>query len=94
MAHFYGTVSGNGRTKASRTGTKKTEIKTTAASWDGAIEVKIFWDSINEVNKYQITQIPWKGAGKYSLIKEGIFEKSLLQQIKQEEKTDPMGIWK
>jgi hypothetical protein len=80
MAHFYGTIKGNGLTKSTRCGTKKTGIKTTIASWDGAIEVEMWYDSTNKVNRYKISEIPWggipklagQGKGQHNLIKKGI----------------------
>jgi len=72
MAHYYGTVEGNGRTKASRTGTKKTEIRTIAASWDGAVEVKMWWDYHNNCNRYEVKQVPWHGSGCNKIIDTGI----------------------
>jgi len=76
MAHFYGIIKGNGQTKSTRCGTKKTGIKTTIASWDGAIQVNMWWDSINEINKYEITEIPWHGSGKTNTIQSGIIGQS------------------
>jgi hypothetical protein len=42
MAHFYGVVSGRGRTTASRVGRKTTGLQTVAASWHGAVKVSLY----------------------------------------------------
>ena len=71
MAHFYGVVKG-ARGTASRVGHKSSDLTTTAASWDGAIETKIYFCNDDKINKYIVYQTPWKGQGLSRTIAEGI----------------------
>jgi hypothetical protein len=69
MSHFYGTVQG-GRGEATRTGHKTTGLTTTAASWSGAIRVRLYHD--NGVDCYIVEQESWRGRGVYEPIAEGV----------------------
>jgi len=71
MAHFYGLVTGN-TSKATRCGTKDSGMTATAASWDGAIRTDIWYDSEEDVNRYVVLMIPWRGAGVTRILKTGI----------------------
>ena len=62
MAHFYGLVTGN-TSKASRCGTKDSGMTATAASWDGAIRTDIWYAPEEDINRYIVTMIPWRGVG-------------------------------
>lgn len=73
MSQFYGTLQG-GRGLSTRCGTRTSGITTVAASWKGAIEVIVSYNSHLETDCYRIYRIPWKGRGKSVLIAEGIFD--------------------
>lgn len=60
MSHFYGTLKG-ARGEATRCGSKNSGLRVVAASWKGAIEVLLYED--DGVDKFVITEIPWRGAG-------------------------------
>ena len=62
MAHFYGLVTGN-TSKDSRCGTKDSGMTATAASWDGAIRTDIWYAPEEDINRYIVTMIPWRGVG-------------------------------
>jgi hypothetical protein len=59
VAHFYGTVSGRGRTTASRVGRKNTGLQTVAASWQGAAKVTLY------------EREPWRGASVSRVLYDG-----------------------
>jgi hypothetical protein len=71
MAHFYGRVEGN-RGAATRLGTKDSGIGTVAASWDGCILTNIWYDATKKVNRYEVWQGTWHGAGVSRLLSGGI----------------------
>lgn len=62
MSHFYGTLSGKARTRATRTGTKSSGIETVAASWDGAINVNVY-NHRDDSDRFTVHMIPWNGLG-------------------------------
>lgn len=71
MSHYYGTLQGN-RGEATRCGTKDSGIETYAATWNGAIRVKIYHEDGKD--KYIIERTTWKGKGEYRLIERGTIE--------------------
>ena len=71
MSHFYGVVAGN-RGQATRGGTKTSGYLTIAASWDGAIQVRLSYDPKTDKNHYVIYQSKWHGKGVESEIAKGI----------------------
>ena len=71
MSHFYGCAQGN-RGYASRGGSKKSGYHTIAASWDGAIEVRLSYDPKDDTNYYAVYQTMWRGKGVEMLIARGI----------------------
>ena len=71
MSHFYGCVKGN-RGWATRGGSKKSGYEAVAASWDGAIEVKLEYDAKLDTNFYVVYQSEWHGKGINKLIARGI----------------------
>ena len=71
MSHFYGCAQGN-RGHASRGGSKKSGYHTIAASWDGAIEVRLGHDAKTDTNYYVVYQTKWHGKGIEREIARGI----------------------
>ena len=71
MSHFYSKIQGN-RGEATRCGTKDSGVTATAASWDGAIRTDIWYDSEEDVNRYVVLMIPWRGVGVTRILKAGI----------------------
>ena len=71
MAQYYGRVEGN-RGEATRLGTKDSGIGTVAASWDGCILTNIWYDATKQVNRYEVWQGTWHGAGVSRLLSRGI----------------------
>jgi hypothetical protein len=63
MAHFYGVISGNSKTRATRCGTQDSGISAVAASWDGAVQVNAAYDEATKTNWAQVLLIPWHGKG-------------------------------
>jgi len=74
MSHFYGSVKGN-RGESTRGGTKNSGYHTIAASWDGAIEVRLIYDPESDANRYEIYQTAWHGKGIEQPIASGIIGK-------------------
>ena len=71
MSHFYGSIQGN-RGATTRGGTKTSGYHTIAASWDGAIEVKLIYHPKTDKNHYVIYQSKWHGKGVEQPITSGI----------------------
>ena len=71
MSHFYGRITGN-RGEATRCGSKKSGYLAIAASWDGAIQVRLDYDPKDDTNYYAVYQTPWSGRGTDMLIARGI----------------------
>ena len=71
MSHFYGRVAGNSGS-ATRYGSKRSGYHTVAASWDGAIEVRLSYDPKTDTNYYAVYQSMWHGKGVEMLIARGI----------------------
>ena len=71
MSHFYGKVKGN-RGEATRCGSKNSGYIAVAASWDGAIEVRLIYDPKEDTNYYAVYQTPWSGRGIDQPIAKGI----------------------
>ena len=61
MAHFYGRVHG-ARGEATRLGHKSSGLRTTAASWSGAVEVELYTNS-EGVDMARVSLRPWQGSG-------------------------------
>lgn len=62
MSQFYGVVTG-GKSSASRQGHKTTGLTVTAASWQGAVETRLWFDKTTGKDMYAVTLKPWHGAG-------------------------------
>jgi len=62
VAHFYATLHGT-RGEASRLGTKSSGMDATVASWQGAVSVRLWYDSATDTDMADVSLIPWHGAG-------------------------------
>lgn len=83
MSYFYGVLQGQ-RGEATRTGSKSSGIHATAASWSGAISVRIFHDEASGKDIYEVYQSPWLGRGVSQRIASGVVgeEHPLLKEWK------------
>ena len=70
MSHFYGSIKGN-RGEATRAGTKKSGYVSKAASWEGAVQVRLFYHTGVEEDWAEVRLIPWHGAGKDIILYNG-----------------------
>jgi len=70
MAHFYGTLQGS-RGKASRLGTKRSELETVAASWEGSVRVRLYHDASTGTDWACVTLQPWHGKGRQETLYDG-----------------------
>jgi hypothetical protein len=62
MAHFLAAIKGH-RGEASRLGSKKSGLDATAASWQGAVDVRLWHDAKTGRDMARVSLIPWHGAG-------------------------------
>ena len=71
MSHFYGTLQGN-RGQATRCGSKASGIETVAASWQGCVRVRVWYDADSGQDRFSVEQDRWHSAGIRQPIQEGI----------------------
>ena len=74
MSHFYGVLKG-GRGESTRTGTKSSGLKVTAASWRGAVSVYMWHDDATDTDHFEVNMRPWHGAGESVDLASGIVGK-------------------
>lgn len=70
MAHFYGTIQG-ARGEASRLGSKTSGLDVKAASWAGAVSVRLYRNERDGMDCARVSLVPWHGAGITSLLYDG-----------------------
>lgn len=68
MAHFIGTVKGT-RGEASRLGSKASNMRTVAASWQGAVETMLYEE--NGIDMARVSLMQWHGHGSSRVLYEG-----------------------
>jgi hypothetical protein len=68
MAHFYARIAGR-RGPASRLGTRSSGIEATAASWQGAVRVRLY--ERDGVDMADVSLIPWHGNGRHVALYSG-----------------------
>lgn len=71
MSHFYGTTQGC-RGEATRCGSKGSGITARAASWKGAVRVRLYHDEASGKDCYVVEQTPWHGRGVSEVIAHGV----------------------
>ena len=70
MSHFYSVIHGQGG-PATRCGNKSSGVVATAASWRGAVSVRMYVGD-DGVDRFVVTQEYWRGAGVSREIARGI----------------------
>jgi len=70
MAHFYGTLQGQ-RGQASRLGGKGSGLQTYAASWQGAVSVRLYYDEETGADMALVTLTRHHGKGSERVIYDG-----------------------
>jgi len=70
MAHFYGRIKG-ARGEVTRLGGIASGMKTTAASWEGAVCVSLYYDMETKSDFVRVTLQPWKGCGVFKELYNG-----------------------
>ena len=71
MSTFYGTLRGKARTIATRCGTKRSGIEAVAASWKGAVMVRMYVNE-NGTELFEVVMQQWHGHGDYKVIAQGV----------------------
>lgn len=79
MSHFYSVIHGTGG-PVTRCGDKRSGVVATAASWAGAVSVKMYVDQ-NGVDCFIVTQDRWQGVGVSREIVRGIVGGDLLTTV-------------
>lgn len=67
MAHFRGTLKGT-RGDTSRLGTIGSGLKARLASWEGAVEVRLYYDGTVQKDMCEVVQRQHNGAGVYRTV--------------------------
>jgi hypothetical protein len=62
MAQYLAAIKGQ-RGEASRLGSKKSGLDVTAASWQGAVEVRLWHDKKTGQDMARVSLAPWHGSG-------------------------------
>ena len=70
MAHFYGSLQG-ARGEATRLGGKASGLRTKAASWEGAVSVRLYFDEQNDRDMCEVWLEPHEGRGVRKFIYHG-----------------------
>ena len=72
MSQYYGTLKGT-RGAVSRQGHKSSGLKTVAASWSGAVVVRLHYNDVTEDDEFRVDLDSWHGDGQYQAIASGAF---------------------
>ena len=67
MAQYFAAIKGQ-RGEASRLGSKKSGIDATVASWQGAVDVRLWHDQKTGRDMARVSLIPWHGVGSSRLL--------------------------
>lgn len=72
MSHFYGVVDGKvQKHQATRRGFKNHGLTTTAASWEGAVRVYLYYNEAQEEDWAEVVLAPWHGKGRHLTVYHG-----------------------
>jgi hypothetical protein len=71
MSHFYGVVTGQAKTQATRRGSKNTGLRVAAASWNGGVFVRLWHDAETGLDHYAVELGPWRGHGRCEILATG-----------------------
>ena len=82
MSHFYATIEeGTRKTVPSSRGHKSTGIATRAASWAGAVCVRLWWDEETQTDRFEVTMERHKGKGDRQELCRGIVGDGSMVQL-------------
>jgi|TARA_R110002012_G_scaffold17165_2_gene65288 hypothetical protein len=77
MSHFYASIPESARkTVATARGHKTTGITVKAASWAGAVEVRMYHNDETGKDEFSVHQVPHHGEGVSRMLFEGVVGKS------------------
>lgn len=73
LSHFYASIPASARkTVPTARGHKSTGVTTLACSWNGAIEVRVWYDAKTENDVFEVSMVSHKGSGETRCIGSGI----------------------
>ena len=67
MAHFFASIQGQ-RGKATRLGSKASSINATVASWQGAVDVRLWHNGATGEDMAEVSLIPWGNSGVHKVL--------------------------
>jgi len=70
MSHFYGTLQGC-RGVAARCGSTDSGVTAHAASWEGAVRARVFYNKDIGKDWARVCLTPWRGCGRYRVLYNG-----------------------
>ncbi len=83
MSHFYSIITGKSDRAVSRTGTKSSGIRSIVASWEGAIEVRLF--NTPGGDTFRIALLSWPNSAEKRVLLSGHIDKLM----KDEQRPEP-----
>ena len=82
MSHFYGTTQGS-RGQATRCGTKNSGQDSIAASWEGCVAVRLYYNAKHDEDWALVSLSRWHGAGSEITLYEGPVSGRDFEQFKE-----------
>lgn len=76
MSHYYGTVTGQAKTTATRRGSKNSEISATVASWAGACKISLAWSETHQADRLLVELVPWHSVGIRAVLYDGMVDQA------------------
>lgn len=86
MSHFYGVVSGQAKSTATRRGSQKTGLTTQAASWAGAVRVEMYHEEETGRDCAMVRLVQWRGEGVEAILYRGPVDAAPAQVASELEK--------
>jgi len=83
MAHFFGHIQGQ-RGEASRLGAKSSGLSVTAASWQGAVQVRLRHDAATGKDWAHVALASWRGQGRSLVLFDGPVNGENAEKVLQE----------
>lgn len=89
MSHFYGSIPRSSRrTVPTACASKGSGLTVRAASWEGAIEVRLEFNEAMQENRYEVWKTPHHGVGETKLLAKGVVGESRVKVMVKEAGVD------